>query len=138
MIFWFKGIGLVKYKYVSIEILLLLLFLLWKKVSGDDESGEESGYEVFKILMECRYIIFNDSDQEDFVIFSEVLRRNFLEFQIKVEIVKEEVVKEEDEEELEDELDDEVLEVVLMCVVEVQIIKVVEVVVKVVEEYVIF
>lgn len=131
-----KGTGSVKHKHVSIEIPLPSSSLLRKKASGDDESGEESGHEVFKTPMERRHITFNDSDQEDFVTPSEAPRRNPLELQIKAETAKEEAAKEEDEEESEDESDDEAPEAVSTRVAEAQTTKAAEAAAKAVEEYV--
>ncbi|KAK0673850.1 hypothetical protein QBC41DRAFT_103456 [Cercophora samala] len=129
-----RGSGSVKHKHVSIEIPLPSSSLLRKRVGGEDESGDESGHEVFKTPMERRHITFNESDQEDFVTPSEAPRRNPLDLQIKADTAKEEATKEEEEEESDEESDDEAPEAVSTRAAEAQTTKAAEAAAKAIEE----
>ncbi|KAK4173484.1 hypothetical protein QBC36DRAFT_335772 [Triangularia setosa] len=133
-----RGTSSVKHKHVSIEIPLPSSSMLRKRAGGEDESGDESGHEVFKTPMERRHITFNDSDQEDFVTPSEAPRRNPLELQIDADAVKEKATKEEEESDEEDgedeESDDEAPEAVSTRAAEAQTTKAAEAAAMAIEE----
>ncbi|KAK0732782.1 hypothetical protein B0T21DRAFT_452324 [Apiosordaria backusii] len=130
-----RGTGSVKHKHVSIEIPLPSSSMLRRKAGGEDESGNESGNEVFKTPMERRHITFNDSDQEDFLTPSEAPRKNPLELQINGGAVKEEPAKEGEEEEDEEEgSDDEAPEAVSTRAAEAQTTKAAEEAAKAIEK----
>ncbi|KAK4204363.1 hypothetical protein QBC40DRAFT_216966 [Triangularia verruculosa] len=130
-----RGTGSAKHKHVGIEIPLPSSSMLRRKAGGEDESGNESGNEVFKTPMERRHITFNGSDQEDFATPSEAPKENPLELQIDGEAVKEDTAKEEvDEGEEEEESDDEAPEAVSTRAAEVQSTKAAESAAKAIEE----